>query len=525
MDRPIMYSAEQARSFDVDSLSKNVMLGLAWEAQDLLGQSITVAAGITPTATGTLAVSLSAGRIYQLASADASAFAGAVLPQDTTQILQQGWSPAQSLTLSTTGLAAGQSRWVLIEAGFSQADAIAPNDPNNGLLPYFNAANPLLPLQGAGGNGQTQPTVRQGLAVIKIVYGNIATTGSETPPNADTGYVGLYLIDLAYGQTAVTQGQILTAGPSVGTGVPSNYPYAPILAGLLNSHHGGTPGQAPQINLASEVTGTLASVHLSQVRIQLLANATVYVNPQTGNDANAGTSASPWQTFTKALQYCNSIDTNGFDVTISCSGSFSTGLNISAPISGGGSLIVSFSPGSVISDTAANAITISGGAVATISGPVTLTSSGSASIGNGNGILAIGGGQVFVENGPIFGSCALAHMRSADRSLLTINNNYTISAGATYHLSSNDLSSLLLQNGSTGSMIITVENTPAFTDFASSTQSGIIVANSGKITISGSATGARYNVDGTSRIDTYGAGANFFPGSAAGTATNIWNYT
>lgn len=95
-----------------------------------------------------------------------------------------------------------------------------------------------------------------------MLYGAIATTGSEVPPTPTTGYVPLYLVDLAFGQTTIAQSQILTAGPSVGTGVPSTYPQAPFLTGLLNSHHSGGAGQAPKIKLASETQGILPMANL-----------------------------------------------------------------------------------------------------------------------------------------------------------------------------------------------------------------------------------------------------------------------
>ncbi len=238
------------------------MVGLAYASQDLLGSTATVVAGGAATANGTLSITIAASRVYELANTDTASVAGGILTADTTQILQQGYAASQSIVLTTAALAAGQSQWVLIEAGFTQTDAIRPSDPTSGLLNFYNSTNPSQPLQGQGGNGQALSTVRQGVCTLRAVYGTPATTGSEVPPSADANYVGLYLIDLAYGQTVVNQGNILTAAPSVGTGVPNNYPVAPLLAGLLQSHHSGKAGQAPQVNLASEVQGRMAYANL-----------------------------------------------------------------------------------------------------------------------------------------------------------------------------------------------------------------------------------------------------------------------
>ena len=247
MDRTIISPLEQARDFDYVEGNHDTLIGLAATMEDALGSVGTVVSGLaaTPASPASMVVNIGAGRIYQLAAADATADGS--IPQDLTMILQQGLAAPQTVSLTTTGLSSGQSRWVLIQATFSQVDAIRANDPTGGSINFYNAANPSQP------NVATVNTVRQGLCDISVVYGAIATTGSEVPPSASAGNVGLYYIDLTYGQTQITSGDILVAGPSVGAGVP----YAPFLAGLLNSHHGGIPGQAPQIKLGSEVQGVL----------------------------------------------------------------------------------------------------------------------------------------------------------------------------------------------------------------------------------------------------------------------------
>ena len=112
--------------------------------------------------------------------------------------------------------------------------------------------------------GATQDTERQAGIAISVLAGTAATTGSEVPPTPSSGAVGLYLIDLTYGQTQITSGEILVAGPSVGLNVPSNYPQAPFIRGLLTnnpadsfSHHLGISGHAPKVSLTREVQGLL----------------------------------------------------------------------------------------------------------------------------------------------------------------------------------------------------------------------------------------------------------------------------
>lgn len=263
MDRPINWGQSQARTFDIAGGYQDVLIGQANQAQAILGGTTTVLSGFGATASTptSLNLTLASGQIYQLADIDATAI-GAIA-QDLSEVMQQGFAASEQITMSTSGIGVGQSRWSLIEAQFSQVDVIAPSDPTGGLLFFYNSTNVNQPYQGPSNDGQTTPTLRQGVATIQVITGAATTTGSEVPPQPTTGWTPLYLIDLSYGQTAIAQGQILAAGPSVGTGVPNNYPYAPFLAGLLNSHHSGTGGQAPQIKLTSEVQGILPNANLA----------------------------------------------------------------------------------------------------------------------------------------------------------------------------------------------------------------------------------------------------------------------
>lgn len=234
MNRTIFWDQNQSRTFDYVEGDHDVLYALAYAMQDLLGSTSTVVSGFAATAASpaTLSFTLAAGRIYQLAEADATAI-GAI-PQDTTQIFQQGATASQTITLTPPGTA-GQSQWNLVEAQFSQVDSIRPNDPNGGLLYFYNSANPSQPFQGPNNDGQTTNTLRSGVVVVQVVQGSPAATGSEVPPNPTSGWVPLYLVDLSNGQTQITQGEILAAGPSVGTNVPSNYPSIPTFKLLQQS--------------------------------------------------------------------------------------------------------------------------------------------------------------------------------------------------------------------------------------------------------------------------------------------------
>jgi hypothetical protein len=268
MDRSIIYTQEQIRGYDISKGWQDSFKAIGQEASDILGQTgavspITVVSGFagTQSSPASLTINIAAGSIYFLGTLDPNPEGD--LPADGTTWYMQGINhSSQTLTLSTSALTSGQSQWALVEATFAFNDVVRSGDPSGGVLPFYNSANPSVPLQGQGGSGAVLNTEHQAIPSFQVKYGSPATTGSQVPPSADTGYVGLYLILLTYGQTTITTAEILTAGPSVGTGVPSNYPYAPFLAGLLNSHHDGNPGQAPQIKLTSEVQGILPVANL-----------------------------------------------------------------------------------------------------------------------------------------------------------------------------------------------------------------------------------------------------------------------
>lgn len=262
MDRSIIYSQEQGRSFDFCNFEKDVCFALGRMYSGVMGLAPTSATVIdgfaaTQTSPASLSVNLAGGHIYQVAAIDPTGFGA--LPSDSSNIYNQGRAAAQVVALTTAGLSSGQKQWALIEVQFQTVDAVRASDPNGGIPLFWNSSNPASPLNGQSGNGFVIPTVRQGFAAVQVIYGTAVASGSEVPPAVTAGWTPMYLVDLAFGQTTILNGQIVAAGPSVGPNVPSNYAQSPFVAGLLSSHHNGKLGQAPKIQLtsAAEVQGIL----------------------------------------------------------------------------------------------------------------------------------------------------------------------------------------------------------------------------------------------------------------------------
>ncbi len=119
-------------------------------------------------------------------------------------------------------------------------------------LPYYNASNPAQAYAGPNNSGVAQNTVRQGQCVLQLKEGIAANTGTQAAPAADPGFLPLWTVTVANGQTQIASPNIAEAGG------------AAFLAGLLNSHHGGIAGEAPKIQLSAsaEVQGVLPLANL-----------------------------------------------------------------------------------------------------------------------------------------------------------------------------------------------------------------------------------------------------------------------
>lgn len=285
MNRPIIYSDEQMRTYDFLTGFREALYGLGIGLEDLLGSTSTVVTGLAASASSGLTIAVAAGRILQVVAVDTAAYSDAGTDSRTTY--QHGEADAQTLTFVTSALSSGQSQYALVQASFSAVDAVPSDDPNSGILPYYDVDDASNSLSGPSGTGTAQSTRRYGKCVVSIKYGTPATTGSEVAPSADTGYAPLYLIDLAYGQTTITSAEIVT------------HSSAPFLAGLLAAHHGGGAGQAPQIDLTAEVKNVLPLAHIPSIPMAKLSGAssanagggiaTTYTHAGNPNGSLAGT--------------------------------------------------------------------------------------------------------------------------------------------------------------------------------------------------------------------------------------------
>ncbi|MDR3520440.1 MAG: hypothetical protein P4L54_02375 [Acidocella sp.] len=205
MDRNIVYPGSIPLDTDILELNRNAMVGIGALTAAVLGSGvITDGLACLPTSPASLTVTVAPGSITQLVPLDASAY-GSLAADTSDQIVKTGITlQATSFTLAVPGTS-GQSINYLIEAAFSEFDSLPV------VLPYVNAANPSQPYSGPSNSGTAQNTQRIARVQLQLKPGAAAISGTQMTPAVDSGWVGLYVITVNYGQTAITASSIAVA--------------------------------------------------------------------------------------------------------------------------------------------------------------------------------------------------------------------------------------------------------------------------------------------------------------------------
>lgn len=248
MDRNIVYPGSIPLDTDMLSVNRNVMVALGYLAQAVLGGG-TVVDGLTclPTSPASMSVTVAPGSITQMLVLDAVSYGS--LPADSTDpLLKMGVNTGPTTFGLVAPAASGQAVNYLIEA------ALQESDTSPVVLPYYNAANPAQPYSGPNNAGTAQNTQRTQRVALQLKPGAAANTGSQTTPPVDNGWVGLYVITVAYGQTAVTGANITTL------------PTAPFLTWKLPSL---VPGFGSGVEVISASGSFVVPAAISQVEVEV----------------------------------------------------------------------------------------------------------------------------------------------------------------------------------------------------------------------------------------------------------------
>ncbi len=202
MDRQIVYPGSIPLDTDILSIQRDAMIAVGYLAQATLGNA-PVADGLAcaPTAPPSLTVSVGPGSLAVPSVIDATAFGS--LPADTADpLVKMGIITTPTTFTLTAPSTSGQSINYLIQASFLETDTTPV------VLPYYNAANPAQPYSGPANDGVAQNTQRLERVQFQLKPGAPANAGTQVTPPVDSGWVGLYVITVNYGQTQITAGNI-----------------------------------------------------------------------------------------------------------------------------------------------------------------------------------------------------------------------------------------------------------------------------------------------------------------------------
>ncbi|MBI3788054.1 MAG: hypothetical protein HY276_07340 [Ignavibacteriales bacterium] len=248
---------------------------------------------------------------------------------------------------------------------------------------------------------------------------------------------------------------------------------------------------------------------------QLQQNRTYYVSP-TGSDSNDGLClGQAFLTIQKAVDVASIVINNGYNITIQlANGTYTTGAVLKR-YSGSGVITIqgnSTYHDSVLVYPNGYGFYSENRGVKWIIKDLKVQTSG---VVENASIFAEGG---FIEvQGVNFGIGAGDQLRAERGGRIRVAGNYTISGGAYRHVHVRFGGEIELQY-----VTVTLTGTPNFSVFVevSACASGAFYS----LTFSGSATGSRYRVDVNGVISTFGGGANYFPGNAAGTTATGGQY-
>lgn len=253
----------------------------------------------------------------------------------------------------------------------------------------------------------------------------------------------------------------------------------------------------------------------SWIRERLTAARTYYVRTD-GSDSNTGlvnSAGGAFLTIQKAVNTIqNSLDTNGFDVTIQVAdGTHTSGAVFREKIGAGDVYLTgnAATPANcVISTTSSDCLTAFRTGYAVNCGGFKLQTTTS-----GRCIRSGYFATVTLSGAMEFGSCASDHVYCDNGGVVFVNANYSITGNAVQHLRSDSHGTI-----NTGSRTITVSSSLTFTYFALAQSSGVIYVG-GTAYSNTTATGTRYLADRLGLINWSGTAVTF-PGSVAGSTAN-----
>ena len=253
-NRQTWYPGEQVQSAVLMQQEVDDARAFAQFVADAMGSTNAVFTGLSATPGTGLEVDIGTGALYQFTEIDPTAWSS--LPQDTTSWFLQGLQLSSStLTGFTAPATSGDSIDYLIQAQIQVTDATAVN------LPFTNGANPPVTVY------ESKSPNRQNIIAFEVLAGTAATTGSQVAPTPTSGWVPLWLVTVAYGESQIVSGNISAAANQ------------PLFTGFVHTNPNGetpvylSPPSAQNGNI--NITGTATTGPVIATTLQIGGAASV----------------------------------------------------------------------------------------------------------------------------------------------------------------------------------------------------------------------------------------------------------
>jgi len=268
---------------------------------------------------------------------------------------------------------------------------------------------------------------------------------------------------------------------------------------------------------AIKIAGATGKVSFSASggpREMLSANRTYYVRAD-GSDTNNGLTNSTGGAFA-TLQHAYDViaatlDLGGKTVTIQqgTAGTLSAGLTINTPPTGGQNIVIDLGSGTLNAGISAGA-------------PIALTVQNGTYKNPAGHVLAVtaAGAMITIGVSVTFGAANNGHVYASSGGKIVANSGYSVNGGAQAHYWA-EIGGKIITSGVT----CTLSGTLGFSlAFAYANIMGLVSSFPGSFT-GGTISGQRYLSQLNSVIDVWGGGANYFPGSSAGSTATGGQYT
>ena len=379
MDRQIVYPGSIPLDTDLLSVQRATMTAIGALAQAVLGANVVVdGLNCTPTIPPSLSVSVGPGSLFQISPIDANSFGSlaAVTGQST---VKAGINAAASVFTLVPAATAGTVISYLVQASLNEVDTTPI------VLPYYNAASPNQPFVGPANAGTSQNTQRVQRVGLSCKPGVAATSGTQAPPAADSGWVGLFVVNVAYGQTHIAASDI------------SALPVAPFIQFKLPQL---TPGFSRQVALGPGTTSWTVPTNVWTARVQVVGGGGGGgggTANYSGGGGGAGGYAQGIFSFTPGAVISVTVGVGGAGsgpgATAASGGATSFGALLSATGGAGGGSSNPFSQGGIGGQGSGGSLSQLGGAGTDgYSAPSIPAGSGGASFLGGGGRGSSGGG-------------------------------------------------------------------------------------------------------------------------------------